>query len=176
MSRCLACRRQNHLACLGDFCDCMHEEISNKHSDEFRPEFDRNPELAKNVKNDYALKDPQSTGRKRAAKLFPLDKERDCEFLGKTHAGAIPGLRGIDGCSIRPNSTPGKQQARHHLDYDTLNNDPDNVVRICHSCHRVIHEANDSHKDQYYAQKYGEAAARGLKRTYKKLREENVGD
>jgi len=158
---CIPCRRQNHKYCTGS-CSCQHTspvvglESSKKHGT--------------NRKSDYELVDPQSTGRKRAAKQYPLDPDAECEFANRANAGAIPRLKGIDGCGKRSGSTVGRQQARHHLDYNTLNNEPDNVVRICHSCHVIIHHLNDPLKDEYYRATYGEAAARGLERTYRKLK------
>ena len=87
-------------------------------------------------KPDSALKDQQSTGRKRAAKMYPLDKDADCEWNKQKNCGG--GKNPIVGC------LEGKQQARHHgPDKNTLNNDFGNVHRICHSCHNNWHAAND---------------------------------
>lgn len=166
---CLACRRGNHKKCFEDFCTCTHFDSTGLPSVDPKPE----KKYGKNRKHDHELIDPQSTGRKRAAKMYPLDPNLDCDFAGTLNAGEIPGLQGIEGCGIREGSKVGSQQARHHLDYDTLNNEPDNVVRICHSCHVLIHHKNDPLKDEYYASKYGDVAARGLQRTYKKLRGHN---
>jgi hypothetical protein len=48
------------------------------------------------------------------------------------------------------------QQARHHgPDYNTLNNDPTNVSRICHVCHNRWHAANDPQKEDSYLIMYG---------------------
>lgn len=99
-------------------------------------------------KPDAALKDQQSTGRKRAALLYPLDREAPCEWRNKSGCGG--GTKPIVGCSN------GFQQARHHgPDYNTLNNDPTNVSRICHSCHNRWHAANDGDKDLSYLIQYG---------------------
>ena len=168
MTLCLACRRKNCKQCQNDFCECSH---SWGESDRLE-----NTTSETNRKNDYDLKDPQSTGRKRAARLFPLDAQRPCEFAGCRDVGS-PGFEipGIDGCGTRPGTNVGTQQARHHVDYNTLNNDSDNVVRICHSCHVQLHHVIDPLKDEFYEKKYGQAAARGLERTYKKLRKENDG-
>jgi hypothetical protein len=85
---------------------------------------------------DSALRDQQSTGRKRAAKMYPLDKDADCEWKTSKNCGG--GNNPIVGC------LDGKQQARHHgPDKNTLNNDSGNVHRICHSCHNNWHAAND---------------------------------
>lgn len=86
-------------------------------------------------KDDSVLKDQQSTGRKRAAIMYPLDEEADCEWARKKNVGGnIP----IVGC------IDGKQQARHHgPDKNTLNNESGNVHRICHNCHNRWHAVND---------------------------------
>lgn len=86
-------------------------------------------------KSDASLKDQQSTGRKRAAAMYPLYRDEDCEWKGKKNCG---GGKSITGCM------EGKQQARHHgPDKNTLNNDEGNVHRICHSCHNNWHALND---------------------------------
>lgn len=88
-------------------------------------------------KNDAVLKDQQSTGRKRAAQMYPLDKEAPCEWRGNKNCGG--GKRPIVGCA------DGLQQARHHgPDKNTLNNDAGNVHRICSKCHNRWHARNDS--------------------------------
>lgn len=87
-------------------------------------------------KNDNSLRDQQSTGRKRAAVLYPLNPEANCEWKGLKLAGG--GKQPIIGCY------EGKQQARHHgPDKNTLNNDIGNVHRICHHCHNRWHTLND---------------------------------
>lgn len=87
-------------------------------------------------KSDNALRDQQSTGRKRAAVMYPLDKTADCEWKLQKDCGG--GSLPIFGC------LDGKQQARHHgPDKNTLNNDEGNVHRICHQCHNRWHARND---------------------------------
>lgn len=87
-------------------------------------------------KDDSALKDQQSTGRKRAAVMYPLDPEMDCEWARQKNCGG--GSSPITGC------ISGKQQARHHgPDKNTLNNEAGNVHRICHNCHNRWHAKND---------------------------------
>jgi len=93
-------------------------------------------------KTDASLKDQQSTGRKRAAKLYPLNPDAYCEWSGKTNQGG--GSHPINGCGIRPNSSIGLQQCRHHgPDKNTLNNEVGNVHRICTPCHNEWHAKND---------------------------------
>lgn len=91
-------------------------------------------------KRDAALKDQQSTGRKRAARLYPLNPEQSCEWSGFSNCGG--GLVPIHGC------LSGKQQARHHgPDKSVSNNEEGNVHRICHYCHNRWHTANDDNYD-----------------------------
>ena len=87
-------------------------------------------------KDDSALKDQQSTGRKRAARWFPLDEMAPCEWQMKKNCGG--GKKPITGC------VANLQQARHHgPDKNTLNNEKGNVHRICHTCHNRWHTLND---------------------------------
>lgn len=93
-------------------------------------------EKFRTYKDDSALKDQQSTGRKRAAKMYPLDLLAECEWKMKKNCGG--GEHPITGC------TDGKQEARHHgPEKNTLNNDKGNVHRICHTCHNRWHTLND---------------------------------
>ena len=95
-------------------------------------------------KRNDSLKDPHSTGRKRAAVLFPLESDKPCEWQGKAFCGG--GKFPIVGCF------EGKQEARHHgPDKNTLNNSPQNVHRICHDCHNIWHSENDETYDSYNA-------------------------
>jgi len=87
-------------------------------------------------KRDETLRDQQSTGRKRAAVLYPLDRDASCEWKGLRFAGG--GKHPIIGC------VDGKQQARHHgPNKNTLANEQGNVHRICHTCHNRWHAEND---------------------------------
>lgn len=87
-------------------------------------------------KDDSALRDQQSTGRKRAARLYPLEADAPCEWQMKKNCGG--GNKPIVGCMN------GVQQARHHgPDKNTLNNESGNVHRICHTCHNRWHTLND---------------------------------
>lgn len=90
----------------------------------------------KTYKDDSALRDQQSTGRKRAARWFPLDETKLCEWSMKVNCGG--GQNPITGCAAN------LQQARHHgPDKNTLNNEQGNVHRICHTCHNRWHTLND---------------------------------
>lgn len=88
------------------------------------------------VKDEENVTDLESTGRKRAAKLYPLDREAPCEWQGLLLAGG--GAKPIVGCLA------GKQTDRHHgPDKNTLNNFVGNVHRICSTCHNRWHTEND---------------------------------
>lgn len=101
--------------------------------DDFEP---NGPVVQIRTHNDNNLKDQQSTGRKRAAKMYPLDRSANCEWYRQKNCGG--GHKPIVGC------VNGKQQARHHgPDKNTLNNDYGNVHRICHTCHNRWHTEND---------------------------------
>jgi len=131
---CIACGSGLHFECasLEDPCCCNNTSPVDAILDE---EDDR--EHSRRWARDSSLKDQQSTGRKRAAKLYPLDKESPCEWQGLRFAGG--GYVPIVGCIT------GRQQARHHgPDKNTLNNEGGNVHRICHVCHNRWHAANDS--------------------------------
>lgn len=159
---CLNCIRGFHRSCDGEGCECTHLIESVIDSPDSPQKTSTPPNAARqprSTKRDAALKDQQSTGRKRAAKLYPLDREAPCEWANIEKAGGGITIRGCE---------TGKQQARHHgPDYNTLNNEPGNVHRICHHCHRKWHEANDPTKDENYMRLYGD---RGKYLETKKLR------
>jgi len=84
------------------------------------------------------VKDLESTGRKQAAKLYPLDKDMRCEWAGLKYAGG--GVEPIIGCMNNV------AKDRHHgPDKTTLNNRMGNVHRICAFCHVRWHTANDKY-------------------------------
>lgn len=91
-------------------------------------------------KDAESVRDPKSTGRKRAAVDFPLNFADACEWRGLANAGG--GKFPIIGCMS------GMQQARHHgPDKNTLNNSVGNVHRICDECHNIWHARNDPDYD-----------------------------
>jgi hypothetical protein len=91
-------------------------------------------------KSDGSVRDPKSTGRKRAAVLFPLEREKPCEWRGLANCGG--GKFPIIGCY------EGNQDHRHHgPDKNTLNNSEGNVHRICDDCHNIWHSQNDPYYD-----------------------------
>jgi hypothetical protein len=126
---CPSCGSGMHFEC-GDPCCCDGVPVAEEYLEHDTADF-------RGYKRDSTLKDQQSTGRKRAAKLYPLDKESPCEWQGLRFAGG--GEFPIVGC------TGGFQQSRHHgPDKNTLNNDEGNVHRICHRCHNRWHTRNDA--------------------------------
>lgn len=96
------------------------------------------------IKDFANVKDLESTGRKRAAKLFPIPKEGEpryplaCEWRGLSAAGG--GVIPIVGCH------DGFAKDIHHgPDKNTLSNFVGNVHRICKTCHNRWHTVNDKY-------------------------------
>lgn len=82
------------------------------------------------------MKDPVSTGRKRAAVAYPIQAGQVCEWAFRKNAGG--GIEPIIGCAGRPAS-----HIHHGPDKSTLNNDRDNISLVCEFCHNRWHVAND---------------------------------
>lgn len=94
------------------------------------------PDSAIRPQRKTEYKDAESTGRKRAAKLYPLNSNEDCDWRLRKNCGG--GRRPIIGCA------DGKQQHRHHGPVKkTTYNHEGNVHRICSACHVHWHELND---------------------------------
>lgn len=98
------------------------------------------------IKNAADVGDLQSTGRKRAAKLFPIPKEGEpgypmaCEWRELKNAGG--GVEPIVGCM------DGVATNIHHgPDKNTLSNFLGNLHRICATCHNRWHTKNDRYYD-----------------------------
>jgi hypothetical protein len=151
---CFSCLRGLHATCRhtdNNPCSCYgfnHETISDGVGSDEGDNESSGPHTSgtdstkrfRRTKPDAALKDQQSTGRKRAAGLYPLNRDADCEWRFGLSCGG--GESPIQGC------IDGKQLARHHgPEKNTLNNDPGNVHRICHHCHNRWHAANDKDYD-----------------------------
>ena len=115
-------------------------------SETFDSDEEDNPRQPKRIRKRAAtLKDPKSTGRKEAARLYPLNRERDCEWAHLSQAGG--GKHPIKGCAVRFGQAK-KQEHRHHgPDKNTMNNEKGNVHRICTFCHNLWHAANDEDYD-----------------------------
>lgn len=90
------------------------------------------------------MRDVTSTGRKRAAREFPITDGMECEWSGLKNAGG--GVVPIVGCNGNKLRLVRGGYARHHgPDKSTLNNSPGNVHRICPTCHNRWHAANDKY-------------------------------
>lgn len=107
-------------------------------------------EIGRPLMDPSEVRDPRSTGRKRAAALAPIFPEMLCEWAGLRHAGG--GVVPIVGCNgHRLVDEKGQrddglwQGDRHHgPDKNTLNNSVGfNLHRICVSCHHRWHSLND---------------------------------
>lgn len=132
---CINCKDNLHWECVNmtSASCCCNGETSAPVAEE---EDDFTEDRSRTYKRESALKDQQSTGRKRAARKYPLDADAPCEWLGLKFAGG--GKYPIIGCH------DGLQQARHHgPDKNTLNNDEGNVHRICTKDHNRWHARND---------------------------------
>jgi len=143
--RCLPCRMQQHLECnewqyqVGECCCAIYGKESDA-SDNSQRTGARDGMVWS--KDDSLIRDAKSTGRKRAAGIFPLDATSDCEWLSLSFAGG--GLYPIFGCQ------DGKQQHRHHgPNLSTLDNREGNVHRICTTCHNTWHTNNDAFIKEY---------------------------
>lgn len=124
------------LSILNGNCCCKNEAVE-ENEEEYEEE---TRQTGRKWSRDSTLKDQQSTGRKRAAVMYPLDEMAVCEWAKCKFAGG--GKHPIIGC-------PGNlQKARHHgPDKNTLNNEKGNVHRICVHCHNRWHTKNDPDYD-----------------------------
>lgn len=92
------------------------------------------------TKDPENVTDPLSTGRKRAAQLYPIFRGEACEWQGKKNCG---GGHPITGC------VNGVQKDRHHGPVkNPLHNELGNVHRICKKCHNRWHAVNDQIYDE----------------------------
>lgn len=142
MSGCLLCGRGFHAECRSCLKGKCHKRKEEGETEDFNTygsetENEENNESQRGSRTaKTSLRDPKSTGRKRAAKVYPLDSGADCEWRGLKNCGG--GLRPITGCY------DGKQFHRHHGPVkNTTRNSEGNVHRICHDCHNHWHELND---------------------------------
>lgn len=82
------------------------------------------------------IKDPTSTGRKRAVMIKPIHPGDICEWawLKEAGGGVVPivGCRGNEATNVH-----------HGPDKDTLNNELENLHKICATCHNRWHTVND---------------------------------
>lgn len=153
---CLECASGFHSLCEGGGCSNCHEtqedlisgdvatlsdeELSNGGFRRLDPEEKTGAgrrRTKERTKNDINLKDPHSTGRKRAVTLHGhANPEEPCEWQGKANCGG--GRFPILGC------LSGTQENLHHgPDKNTLNNERTNIHKICSQCHNRWHTLND---------------------------------
>lgn len=93
--------------------------------------------IGRPLKDVDEIMDPRATGSKRAATMYPLHFDEDCEWTGLLYAGG--GYVTVVGC--RGNL----QEIRHHGPVvDMLENGPGNVHRICNQCDQRWHTLNAS--------------------------------
>ena len=92
------------------------------------------------------ITDILSTGRKRAAMLYPIFEGMLCEWAGLAKAGG--GIHPIVGCRgniIDPTKEGPTAGHRHHgPNKNVIDNSPSNVHRICTTCHNRFHSLNNS--------------------------------
>lgn len=101
------------------------------------------------------VKDPTSTGRKRAVMLAPILEGMRCEWAGLKHAGGgVVPIAGCDGHLLIDRKGGDEDRdlyqgdLHHGPDKNTLNNAVGtNLHRICADCHHRWHAANDAFYD-----------------------------
>jgi len=146
MPICIACLAEIHGECIdlpSDYVPDTASFISDYrnipcccHSSQVAAGIVKEQSRANASKEDSAVTDPESTGRKRAAVLYPIAANMPCDWRGLKAAcgGRVPIIGCIEGIAVH----------RHHgPDKSTLNNDAGNVHRICHTCHNRWHALND---------------------------------
>jgi len=110
------------------------------------------PDAWGSTKDIGTLVDPESTGRKRMKKLYPIAVGQVCEWAGKANAGGEFMPVGIVGCVNNPAT-----DLHHGPDKNTLNNEKasrgvgtnENIHVICSECHNATHAANDEFYPPY---------------------------
>jgi len=150
---CWGCVTELHTECLAPVdaedgyvqCCCSLEPFTDITDDEDKRSVGR-PMLDVND-----ITDIRSTGRKRAAMLYPIFENMQCEWAFLRHAGG--GIEPIIGCNgniIQPVKVgPSKGDRHHGPDKSVINNTPGNVHRICSPCHNRWHAANN----KYYGER-----------------------
>ena len=98
------------------------------------------------IKANEEIRDPTSTGRKRAAQLKPIIEGMVCEWAGLRYAGGGPiPIVGCNGITLTKEKGKGVNTGNihHGPDKSTLNNSDANLHRICSQCHNRWHALND---------------------------------
>ena len=131
MAKCLECQAGYCWWCLNE----PHDFPCICDTDETEPTVNQR---GGQVKENSNVTDITSTGRKRAADLYPILPGMECQWAGLKFAGG--GIAPIIGC------LGNVAVARHHgPDKNTLHNDAGNVHLICVHCHNRWHTANDGY-------------------------------
>lgn len=139
---CLPCKVELHEECLapsqlvsGRWTCCCGDQAD-------KPDEVFGTEVGRPVSKPGDIDDVLSTGRKRAAMLYPIFEGMVCEWAGLAAAGG--GIKPIVGC--RGNvlvEERGKYSRHHGPDKNVLENGPHNVHRICPTCHNRWHALNN---------------------------------
>jgi hypothetical protein len=108
------------------------------------------PDAWPSSKNIGELADPLSTGRKRQAEMYPIQKGQACEWAGKLVV--LQGMPSVVGCIHSPAT-----DLHHGPDKNTLNNESasrgvgvlDNTWAICSECHNSVHAKHNGRYEEY---------------------------
>lgn len=110
----------------------------------------REKPIGRPLSNPEDMKDVLSTGRKRAAMLYPITEGMTCEWAGlKFAGGGVEPIIGCPGNKLSANTRASNGGDVHHgPNKSVLENHAGNVHRICKFCHHRWHASND----QYYTE------------------------
>jgi hypothetical protein len=111
------------------------------------------PDAWRSAANIGELTDPKSTGRKRQARMYPIQKGQACEWAGKLIR--LADLPEVVGCINSPAT-----DLHHGPDKNTLNNEKvtwwegpigthENTHLICSDCHNSLHAKHDAFYPEY---------------------------
>lgn len=105
-------------------------------------------EVGRPMSEAHEVVDVLSTGRKRAAMLYPIFEGMLCEWAGlKNAGGGVAPIIGCNGNKLSPKKGGDgdlvQGDVHHGPDKNTLANHPGNAHRICAFCHHRWHAAND---------------------------------
>lgn len=111
------------------------------------------------MKSNDDVKDPRSTGRKRARKvLFETGRPFLCE-----HCGYIPDGVNEQGEIVDPQAlTRSNNLDANHKNKNILDNDPSNLEWVCRDCHYKLDRATEKGVSGVEDDQYGDAFFAGL--------------
>ena len=135
---------------LDDFWGNANYVLYEPHQDDYTVIEVEKQDVGRPMSEPSDITDITSTGRKRAAMMYPIFKNMKCEWAGLKFAGG--GVEPIIGCAgniIQPNKGPDKGDRHHGPDKNVINNSPQNVHRICSKCHNRWHAKNN----KYYGER-----------------------